>query len=100
MMPQERPNHYGHLLPSSKPRWDECPGYDAETERNVSPRPRADSVGKSAALGLSYGTSPKFPTVAEANRRRKARTLRIVSICTVAFWVGVALSYVAFVVTH
>lgn len=58
-MPQERPNHYGHLLPSNKPRWDGCSGtIHGDSQARVSPR---------------------FPDIVEADRRRRARNIRVIA---------------------
>lgn len=77
-MPQERPNHYGHLLePGYKPGESIGSGYDY----------------RGAATGRIHGdsqrrTSPHFPTVEEAARRRTERrqttSARAMLVCLTA----------------
>jgi len=63
-MPQERPNHYGHLLAK-----------------------RSDDEWREIAARQRYA-SPHFPTKAEATRRRRHKLLRVGAVYLSLFGVA------------
>lgn len=92
-MPLEKPNHYGHLVPSDKPRW-ECRGKLDQPIGKSHIGKLAEPAYRGGYAELDRRLSPRYPTTEEARQRRRQRHRYFgsaaLSLAGLGIWLGLS----------